>query len=321
MDILITGAAGNLGSLLARRLIDGPYRLKLLIHRKPLPPDISRYDNVSVYRGNLGDATTLIEPCEGTDCIVHFAGVLFGPRPERFLRVTNVEYVKNLVNVAASAGVRKFILVSFPHVEGETTPGNPATGRLDGDPKSVHAKTRLAAEKYMFEACEGTKTTGVALRPGMIYGRGVLMIEVARRLLQRRRLGVWYKPTWIHLISLPDFFDCVEAAVNRNDVFGVYNLGDDGPITLQEFLDTIAGYWGYQKPWRAPQWFFYFAAFCVELYATAFGTMSPLTRDFVDIGSTSYTSDTLRMKTDLIGKLNYPTLEKGLILLQAVKKA
>jgi nucleoside-diphosphate-sugar epimerase len=195
MEILITGAAGNLGSLLARRMIGGPYRLRLLVHRKPLPSDIPRHNNVSVYKGDLADATTLIEPCEGTDCIVHFAGVLFRPRPERFLPVTNIEYVKNLVDAAAGAGVRKFILVSFPHVEGESTPENPATGRLDGNPESVHAKTRLAAEKYMFETCKGTKTTGVALRPGMIYSRGVLMIEAAKWLLKRRLLGVWYKPT------------------------------------------------------------------------------------------------------------------------------
>jgi nucleoside-diphosphate-sugar epimerase len=315
MELLITGAAGNLGSLFARRMLDGLYGLRLLIHRKPLPFDVSRHDNVSVYKGNLADPTTLIKPCEGADCVIHFAGVLFQPRPERFLRKTNVEYVKNLVGAAVAAGVRKFILISFPHVEGETTPENPATGRLDGKPESVHAKTRLVAEKYLFEACEGTKTTAVTLRPGMIYGRGVLMIDAARRLLKRRLLGVWRKPTWIHLLSLPDFLDCVEATVNTNDVHGVYNLGDDKPTTLQEFLDTVAEYWCYQKPWRAPRWLFHLAAFCVEIYSTTFGTVSPLTRDFIKIGATSYLSDTSKMKTELVNELNYATLAEGLVLL------
>ncbi len=35
--ILITGAAGNLGSLLARHLIPGGHPLRLMYHRKPLP--------------------------------------------------------------------------------------------------------------------------------------------------------------------------------------------------------------------------------------------------------------------------------------------
>jgi nucleoside-diphosphate-sugar epimerase len=215
MEILITGAAGNLGSFLVRRMLGGPHRLRLLVHRKPLPFDATRYDNVSVHRADLADPATLAEPCDGADSVVHFAGVLFRPRPERFLAKTNVEYVENLVNAATGAGASKFILISFPHVEGETTPENPATGRLDGNPESVHAKTRLAAETYMFDACEGTGTAAVALRPGMIYGRGVLMVEAARWLLGHRLLGVWREPTRIHLLSLPDFLDCVVAAAEK----------------------------------------------------------------------------------------------------------
>jgi nucleoside-diphosphate-sugar epimerase len=34
--ILITGAAGNLGSLLARYLVQGGHKLRLMYHRKPL---------------------------------------------------------------------------------------------------------------------------------------------------------------------------------------------------------------------------------------------------------------------------------------------
>ncbi|UCE28248.1 MAG: NAD(P)-dependent oxidoreductase [Candidatus Coatesbacteria bacterium] len=315
MEVLITGAAGNLGSFLARRMIDGPHRLKLLIHRKPLSFDVSRCDNVSVYGADLADPATLAKPCATADCIVHFAGVLFRPRPERFLPKTNVEYVENLTAVALEAGVRKLILISFPHVEGETTPENPATGRLDGKPESVHAKTRLAAERFIFDTCNGTETAAVALRPGAIYARGVLMVEAARWLFKRRLLGVWREPTWIHLLSLPDFLDCVIAAIENENARGVYNLGDDEPTTLQEFLDTAAGYWGYRKPWRAPKWAFYVGAFCVEAYATIFGTAAPLTRDFVKIGMVSYWSDTSRMKAELVPNLRYPSLADGLGLL------
>jgi nucleoside-diphosphate-sugar epimerase len=315
MEILITGATGNLGSFLARRMLDGPHRLRLLVHRKSLPFDASQYDNVSVHRADLADPATLTEPCDGVDCVVHFAGVLFRPRPERFLAKTNVEYVKNLVNAVVRVSANKIILISFPHVEGETTPENPANGRLDGNPESVHAKTRLAAERYAFDACQGTETAAVALRPGMIYGRGVLMVEAARWLLGHRLLGVWREPTWIHLLSVPDFLDCVVAAAEKKNVKGVYNLGDEEPITLQEFLDTVADHWGYRKPWRAPKRAFYAAAFCVETYATVFGTPAPLTRDFVRIGMAPYFSDISRMKADLLPKIRYPTLADGLELL------
>jgi len=47
MQILITGAAGNMGSLLARHLLASPHRLRLLVHRTPLPFDASVHPNAS----------------------------------------------------------------------------------------------------------------------------------------------------------------------------------------------------------------------------------------------------------------------------------
>ena len=254
MQILITGAAGNMGSLLARHLLASPHRLRLLVHRTPLPFDASVHPNASVCRGDLGDPATLAEPCRDVDCIVHFAGVLFAPRPEKFLPRTNVGYVENLLAAARAAGVRKLVLVSFPHVEGESSPERPAMGRMDGTPGSVHARTRLLAEKRLFAACDGTPMVPVVLRVGAVYARGVKMVEAARWLLRHRLLAVWRRPTWEHLLALPDFHAAAVAAIEGEHVSGVYNLGDDQPVTLQEFLDTVAGHWGFPKPWRLPRW-------------------------------------------------------------------
>lgn len=315
MTVLITGAAGNLGGFLARRLAGGPHALRLLIHRTPLPPDLAEAPGVSVYTADLAAPGSLVAACRGTDCIVHFAGVLFAPRPERFLPTTNVAYVRNLVGAALAAGVRRFILISFPHVEGESSPAHPATGRLDGRPTSVHAQTRLAAERHLLEACHGAQMTPVVLRAGMIYGRGVLMIDAARWLAQRRLLAVWRRPTWIHLIALPDFLECVRATIERETAAGIYNLGDDRPLLLQEFLDTVTAHWRCRRPWRAPRWAFFTAAACCEAVAAVLRTASPLTRDFIRIGMASYTSDTSRMKRELLPRLAFPTLETGLPLL------
>ncbi|MGB3562211.1 MAG: hypothetical protein WBC09_04045, partial [Thermoanaerobaculia bacterium] len=71
-------------------------------------------------------------------------------------------------------------LISFLHVEGPTTVESPATGRLDREPLSVHARTRLAAERQLIEQTVGTTTTPVILRLGTVYGSGILMIEAAR---------------------------------------------------------------------------------------------------------------------------------------------
>ena len=223
--------------------------------------------------------------------------------------------MQNLVAAAQSARVRKFILISFPHVEGETFPDKPATARLDAQPNSVHAQTRLAAEKHLFAACVDTEMVPVVLRAGMIYGRGVLMIEAARWLLRHRLLAVWKEPTWEHLLALPDFLKAVTAAIEGVSVSGIYNVADDCPVTLQEFLDTIAMHWGYPKPWRCPRWMFPVAGASCETFASIFGTKSPLTRDFIKIGMASSVADTSRMKRELLPQLEYPSLKQGLALL------
>ncbi len=46
--VLITGAAGNLGGFLARYLMKSDLRLRLMIHRTPLPFPVEGRDDVRV---------------------------------------------------------------------------------------------------------------------------------------------------------------------------------------------------------------------------------------------------------------------------------
>jgi len=312
MVIAVTGAAGNLGSLLSRHLLaHTPHELRLLIHNRDLPTDLLDQPRAPAVRCDLAQPETLAPALAGVDCIVHFAGVLFKANPERFLPTTNTAYFKNLLDVAVTQKLRRVILISFPHVEGETTPDSPATGKLDGFPVSAHARTRLEEEKLLFDAGKTHGFEAVALRVGMVYGRGILMIDAARWLARKHLLGVWREPTWIHLISTEDFLTATTAAANLEKIQGIYHLGDGGRQTLQQFLDTACETWGMRKPWRMPLGLIYFAAGLCEVWSQLFGTRSPLTRDFVTIGRCSYYGDTSRMRTELLSKLTHPTLKEG----------
>ena len=60
----------------------------------------------------------------------------------------------------------------------------------------------------------------VVLRFGMIYGRGILMVEAARWLARRRLLCVWKEPTLFQLLSTADFLRASEAAITKPDISG-----------------------------------------------------------------------------------------------------
>lgn len=307
--IAITGAAGNLGSVLAQSMINDDITLNLLWHKKEICSSLLSKQNVQTFQVDLADKKTLKAALAGVDTVVHFAGVLFQGKPESFLPKTNTRYFANLLDSALEAGVRRIILISFPHVEGETSPTNPAKGRLDGKPVSVHATTRLEEEKLLMAQAGLEK---VILRCGMIYGRGILMIDAARWFSRHYLLGIWRKPNFVHLISTDDFSEATKAAIYTPEATGIYHIGDDGIQTLAEFLDEATQHWHTCRPWRMPLWMIRTAAWIFEHISLITGCKAPLTQDFITIGQMSYYGDTSRMKKELLPNLKYPTFREGI---------
>jgi nucleoside-diphosphate-sugar epimerase len=285
----------------------------MMTHRTPLPPSLAGAADQIV--ADLTRPESLPAAVAGMDAVVFLAGTLFRPRPERFLPETNVEYVRRLAEAARAAHVERFVLVSFPHVEGNTTPENPARGRMDGQPDSVHARTRLEAERVLLDIAGHGGPRPVILRSGTIYGRGLILIEAARALFRWGLMAVWRRPTWYHLISVTDFVLAVEQACRSPRASGVYLLGDERPMLLQDLLDTMAVRWAFRRPLRLPEWMFTAAASAVEGFAFAFRTPCPIHRDLMRIGMISHVCDTARMKADLLPELRYPTLDEGWVLM------
>lgn len=315
MRILIAGAAGNLGSHVVAHLLDSTHHLRLLIHQTPAPSALLSHPNVSMVQADLAQPKTLAGACNDIDGIVYLAGVLFAPLPGRFLPTTNVEYVRNLLGAARACGVRRFILVSFPHVEGETTPEHPAMGRLDAKPEVIHFRTRLEAERLLCQFCRDGGMTPIVFRAGIVYGAGIKLFEAARWMLEHRVMAIWNKPTWAHLIALPDFLAALKVPIECDGVEGIYQVCDDAPLALQELLDLLASHYQCPRPWRLPEWMFQIAGIGCESAALVLRTPALLSRDIVRAGMTSSVADTSRMKRELLSVLAYPTITEGIGLL------
>ncbi|MCP4120210.1 MAG: NAD(P)-dependent oxidoreductase [Bacteroidetes bacterium] len=307
--VCITGAAGNLGNITSIHLLEhSNYALNLMTHNKDVVKKLRESERTDIYKCDLGIKSTLEACLKGVDEVVHFAGVLFMGRPEQFLPTTNTVYFKNLVEVAKEQGVKRIILISFPHVEGPTNVDHPSTNVTNNSPISTHARTRLEEEKILLQEYPDS----VILRVGMVYGNGILMPDVAKWFAKRWLLGVWKEPTQIHLISRDDFVEVVKCAIENHNASGIYNVGDDGIQTLQEYLDLACIQWNCKKPWRMPIGLIYLAAWNFELISRITGWRSPLTKDFIDIGRVSYYGDTSRMKSELMPELKYPTMNDGI---------
>lgn len=105
MNILIVGAAGNLGSFLVKHLFPSRHHLRLLAHKRSLPFELPPGANAEIIRADLDEPNSLQPACANIDCIAYLAGVLFQPHPEKFLQRTNTVYVQNIVDAALAASV------------------------------------------------------------------------------------------------------------------------------------------------------------------------------------------------------------------------
>jgi hypothetical protein len=130
-------------------------------------------------------------------------------------------------------------------------------------------------------------------------------------MLRHRLMAVWRRPTWAHLLALPDFLSALQAGIELDSARGIYQVCDDGPLLLQDFLDHFAERIHCPRPWRMPEWVFHAAGVACEAGALLFHRSAPLNRDIIRAGMTSCVADTSRMKRELLPRLAYPTIEEG----------
>ncbi|MEZ4862345.1 MAG: NAD(P)-dependent oxidoreductase [Caldilineaceae bacterium] len=109
--VLITGAAGNLGSKLARHL-QGRYELRLL--------DIKQGDNPAIIQADLGQWDTYwTSQFQDVDTVVHLAANPNPTPPWADLIESNMDSVFNVFTAAAQADVRRVVFASSNHAMGQ----------------------------------------------------------------------------------------------------------------------------------------------------------------------------------------------------------
>ncbi|WP_406292453.1 NAD-dependent epimerase/dehydratase family protein [Streptomyces sp. NBC_00624] len=118
--VLLTGAAGGLGTLMRGLLPAYGYELRLF----DATPIEGEPDAITA---DLGDKEALREAVRGVDAIIHLAGISLEASFDKILRA-NVEGTYNLYEAAREEGVRRIVFASSNHAIGYTPrplPGDP----------------------------------------------------------------------------------------------------------------------------------------------------------------------------------------------------
>ena len=115
MEILVSGAAGTVGSRLVRGLLEQGHKVRGLV--LPEDPLRSRLEDLDcrIVEGDITDRKSLAGAFEGVDLVYHLAAVILSHDPKVFEQV-NVVGTRNMLQAAGEAGVGRFIYVSSASV-------------------------------------------------------------------------------------------------------------------------------------------------------------------------------------------------------------
>ncbi|WP_028059989.1 NAD-dependent epimerase/dehydratase family protein [Candidatus Solirubrobacter pratensis] len=268
MKIFLAGATGALGRQLVPRLVERGHEVTGMTRSESKRQLVQELGGRPVVADALdpesvADAVARAEP----EVIVHqLTAIPHALDMRHFARdfaQTNrlrTEGTDHLLAAARAVGVRRFVAQSYAPAVFARVGGPVKTEQdpVDANPPSA-IRTTLEAIVHLERAVTGaTWTEGVVLRYGGFYGPGTnvsfgpegTMVEAVRK----RKLplvgdagGVW---SFIHIE------DAAEATVSAIEGRGrgVYNVVDDEPAAVAEWLPAAAAAWGGSAPRRVPRW-------------------------------------------------------------------
>jgi len=265
MRVFVAGATGAIGKQLVPRLVEAGHEVHGMTRRESKQAMLRELGAVPV----VADALCPDQVAEAVgrtrpDVIIHeltSIGALDMRHFDRDFALTNrlrTDGTGYLLSAGQAVGVRRFVAQGIAGYGAYARTGAPIKTEedpLDSAPAREMRET-LGAIRQLEQAVLGARwTEGIALRYGAFYGPGTSMAPGGDQLelIRRRKFplvgdgaGVW---SFIHVA---DAAEATVAAVEHGNR-GVYNVVDDDPAPVAEWLPALAQTLGAKKPMRVPR--------------------------------------------------------------------
>jgi nucleoside-diphosphate-sugar epimerase len=260
MRVFVAGGAGVIGRRLVPQLVARGHQVTATTTNSAKLSLLKQLGADGVVMDGLDAASVgAVVAASRPDVIVHEMTALSAAHAgkpdfrhfDRFAAITNrlrTEGTDHLLAAAAATGVSHVVAQSVaqswegPQILTEEDSLDPGPGTL----------ARKVAVGVLHVEDVVVKSGGAVLRYGPLYGPGATDDQV--ELIRKRKLPLVGKGTgyfsWVHL---DDAASATVLAVEQHAT-GVFNIVDDEPAPVSEWLPYLAACAGAKPPMRIPQW-------------------------------------------------------------------
>jgi nucleoside-diphosphate-sugar epimerase len=236
IKILITGAAGEIGSRMARTFRERGHTVRALV--LPDDPMTGRLgEDIEIHRGDVTKAETLPPAFSGVDVVYHLAAVLLCEDAELFRKV-NVDGTRNVAEAADASSVQHLIHVSSASVVYPNT--------------THYSRSKQQAEDAVTAR---RRVNWTLVRPTLVYdGEGGLEFKLYAEFVRRFPVvplvaGGRARKRPVHV---QDLLEGLLAMAGNPVTYGkTYNLSGGESVTLRELAELMLERRGLHKPMLA----------------------------------------------------------------------
>lgn len=222
--IFVTGGTGFVGSEVVRQLTKSGHDVIALVRRgsaEKLPTS----DRIRIHVGDVTDPESLPDGIRNCDAVIHLVGIIraFPKRGVTFERL-HVDATQNVLNAAASVGVKRFLHMS-------------ANGARS-DSEIDYQRTKWEAE----EKVRASAMDWTIFRPSLIFGAGGDFLKTMAGLI--RSLPIvpvfgdgQYRIQPVAVEQVAETF--VKALEKQSSINKIYLLGGGKSYSYDRILDLI----------------------------------------------------------------------------------
>lgn len=266
MRIFVAGATGAVGQRLLPLLVSSGHSVVGLTRSPAKVQGIKLAGAEPVVADGLdGDAIRAAVIAARPDVIVHEMTDLREASDlrafDRSFAHTNrlrMEATDHLLAAAKDADVRRFVAQSFcgwPYariggpVKSESDP-------LDPDPPPEFRRTLEAIQYQENVVTNATHVEGIVLRYGAFYGEGTGLFDgpFVDQVRRRRIPLIGDGNGWWSFLHIDDAAGATALAIERGRARHIYNIVDDDPAPVREWLPALARSLGAKPPFHLPAW-------------------------------------------------------------------